>query len=206
MKKLSKLLVTALFCLSVAFAAVVPAFAATARVKNVKASVTASKVILSWSKASGVSGYQVQQYVKEKWQAVGTTAKTTYTVKKLTTGKTYKFRVRAYKKSGKKTVYGKASAAVSAKPSCIAPTNFKASVLSPSSAKFTWKAVPAANGYKLQKYDGKKWVDVSKTTATSLTVSKLSTGVAVKYRVLAFKTVGKKAVDGRASATITGQR
>lgn len=203
MKKLSKLLVTALFCLSVAFAAVVPAFAATARVKNVKASVTASKVILSWSKASGVSGYQVQRYVKEKWQAVGTTARTTYTVKKLTTGKTYKFRVRAYKKSGKKTVYGKASAAVSAKPSCIAPTNFKASVLSPSSAKFTWKAVPAANGYKLQKYDGKKWVDVSKTTKTSLTVSKLSTGVAVKYRVLAFKTVGKKAVDGRASAVLT---
>lgn len=203
MKKLSKLLVTALFCLSVAFAAVVPAFAATARVKNVKASVTASKVILSWSKASGVSGYQVQRYVKEKWQVVGTTAKTTYTVKKLTTGKTYRFRVRAYKKSGKKTVYGKASAAVSAKPSCIAPTNFKASVLSPSSAKFTWKAVPAANGYKLQKYDGKKWVDVSKTTKTSLTVSKLSTGVAVKYRVLAFKTVGKKAVDGRASAVLT---
>lgn len=203
MKKLSKLLVTALFCLSVAFAAVVPAFAATARVKNVKASVTASKVILSWNKASGVSGYQVQQYVKEKWQAVGTTAKTTYTVKKLTTGKTYRFRVRAYKKSGKKTVYGKASAAVSAKPSCIAPTNFKASVLSPSSAKFTWKAVPAANGYKLQKYDGKKWVDVSKTTKTSLTVSKLSTGVAVKYRVLAFKTVGKKAVNGRASAVLT---
>ena len=67
MKKLSKLLVTALFCLSIAFAAVVPAFAATARVKNVKASVTASKVILSWSKASGVSGYQVQQYVEGGW-------------------------------------------------------------------------------------------------------------------------------------------
>ena len=55
MKKLSKMIVTVLFCLSITFAAVVPAFAAVARVKNVKAEVTASKVILSWSKASGVS-------------------------------------------------------------------------------------------------------------------------------------------------------
>ena len=203
MKKLSKLLVTVLFCLSVAFVSVTPAFAATAKVKNLKASVTASKVILSWSKASGVSGYQIQQYVKEKWKAVATTTKTTYTVKKLTTGTTYKFRVRAFKKSGKKTVYGKASSAVSAKPVCIAPTSFKASVLSPTSVKFTWKAVPAASGYKLQKYNGKKWVDVSKTTATSLTVSKLSTGVTVKFRVLAYKTVGKKLVNGKVSATLS---
>ena len=197
------MLVTVLFCLSITFAAVVPAFAAVARVKNVKAEVTASKVILSWSKASGVSGYQIQQYSKNTWKSVGTTAKTTYTVKKLTTGTTYKFRVRAYKKSGKKTVYGKASAVVSAKPVCIAPTSFKASVLSPTSVKFTWKAVPAASGYKLQKYSGKKWVDVSKTTKTYLTLSKLSTGVTVKYRVLAYKTVGKKLVNGRASAALS---
>ena len=197
------MLVTVLFCLSITFAAVVPAFAAVARVKNVKAEVTASKVILSWSKASGVSGYQIQQYSKNTWKSVGTTAKTTYTVTKLTTGTTYKFRVRAYKKSGKKTVYGKASAVVSAKPVCIAPTSFKAAVLSPTSVKFTWKAVPAASGYKLQKYSGKKWVDVSKTTKTYLTLSKLSTGVTVKYRVLAYKTVGKKLVNGKASAVLS---
>lgn len=197
------MIVTVLFCLSITFAAVVPAFAAVARVKNVKAEVTASKVILSWSKASGVSGYQIQQYSKNTWKSVGTTTKTTYTVTKLTTGTTYKFRVRAYKKSGKKTVYGKASAVVSAKPVCIAPTSFKASVLSPTSVKFTWKAVPAASGYKLQKYSGKKWVDVSKTTKTYLTLSKLSTGVTVKYRVLAYKTVGKKLVNGKASAALS---
>ena len=197
------MIVTVLFCLSITFAAVVPAFAAVARVKNVKAEVTASKVILSWSKASGVSGYQIQQYSKNTWKSVGTTTKTTYTVTKLTTGTTYKFRVRAYKKSGKKTVYGKASAVVSAKPVCIAPTSFKAAVLSPTSVKFTWKAVPAASGYKLQKYSGKKWVDVSKTTKTYLTLSKLSTGVTVKYRVLAYKTVGKKLVNGKASAVLS---
>ena len=197
------MIVTVLFCLSITFAAVVPAFAAVARVKNVKAEVTASKVILSWSKASGVSGYQIQQYSKNTWKSVGTTAKTTYTVTKLTTGTTYKFRVRAYKKSGKKTVYGKVSATVSAKPVCLAPTSFKASVLSPTSAKFTWKAVPSASGYKLQKYSGKKWVDVSKTTKTYLTLSKLSTRVTVKYRVLAYKTVGKKLVNGKASAVLS---
>lgn len=197
------MLVTVLFCLSIAFAAVVPAFAAVARVKNVKAGVTASTVTLSWSKASGVSGYQIQQYSKNTWKSIGTTAKTTYTVKKLTTGTTYKFRVRAYKKSGKKLVYGKASATVSAKPVCIAPTSFKASVLSPTSVKFTWKGVSSASGYKLQKYSGKKWVDVSKTTKTYLTLSKLSTGVTVKYRVLAYKTVGKKLVNGKASAVLS---
>lgn len=203
MKKLSKLLVTVIFCLSIACAAIVPAFAAVAKVNGVKASVTASNVVLSWNKAKNVGGYQIQQYSKDKWKSIAKTTKTTYTVKNLTTGTTYKFRVRAFKTSGKKTTYGRASAAISAKPVCIAPKSFKATVLSPSSAKFTWKAVSSATGYKLQKYDGKKWVDVSKTTQTTLTLSKLATNVAVKYRVLAYKTVGKKVVNGKASATVT---
>ena len=120
MKKLARLLLTALLCLSIVLTAVTPAFAAVAKVKKLKATVTYNTVTLAWSKASGVSGYEVQRAYGKKWKTVGTTKKTTFRIKKLKTGTTYKFRVRAYKLSGKTKVYGSA-ATVSAKPVCAAP-------------------------------------------------------------------------------------
>lgn len=200
MKKLAKLLVTVLFCLGVAFAAVTPVFAAVAQVKNVKTSVTATTVTLSWNKVSGASGYVVQKYNGKKWKAIATTQKTKHTVKKLTAGTTYKFRVRAYKGSGKKIQYGKVSAAVSAKPVCIAPKTVSAVSASATSVKLSWSKLSNANGYLIQKKNSGKWVNVANTKNTSAVVSGLATNVEVKFRVRGYKTVGNKNVLGKAKA------
>ncbi len=203
MKKISKLFLSALLCLSIALTAITPAFAAGARVKKLKATVTYNAVTLSWQKMNNVSGYEVQQYVKKSWKKVGTTKRVRFTVKKLKTGTAYKFRVVSFKKSGKKVVYGKPSAAVSAKPACAAPKNLKAAVLSPTSAKLTWKKVNGATNYMVQKYNGKKWVKVASPKVNNLTVSALTPNVATKFRVRAVTRVGKKVVLGAISKAVT---
>ena len=196
------MLVTVLFCLGVAFAAVIPAFAAAKQVKNVKKAVTASSVTLSWNKSSGATGYAVQQYTGKKWKLVGSTTKTKYTIKKLKTGTTYKFRIRAYSGSKKNLKYAKASAVVSAKPVCMAPTTVSAVSASPTSVKLSWSKLSSATGYLVQKYDAatESWVKAATTKSTSITVSGLKTGTAVKFRVRGYTKVGSKNVYGIAKA------
>jgi hypothetical protein len=75
-----------------------------------KAKVGKKQIKITWEKSStkGISGYQVQyRIVGKKWttKKAGAKAKS-LTIKKLKFGKKYEVRVRAYKKSGGKTVYG----------------------------------------------------------------------------------------------------
>lgn len=81
------------------------------RVKNFKVekkSGTTAK--LSWKKIAGVEGYEVY-FCKAggKLKKIATTKKSNYTVKKLSKKAIYKFKIRAYKKSKGKTIYGKFS-------------------------------------------------------------------------------------------------
>lgn len=201
MKKLARLLLTALLCLGIVLTAVTPAFAAVAKVKKLKATVTYNTVTLTWSKASGVSGYEVQRAYGKKWKTVGTTRKTTFRIKKLKTGTTYKFRVRAYKLSGKTKVYGSA-ATVSAKPVCAAPKSLKAAVLSPATARLTWAKTAGASKYRIQKWNGKKWVNIATTANRFLNVSGLTPSVVAKFRVCALTRVGKKTVEGKYTSAV----
>ncbi len=204
MKRTAKFLVTLIFCIGVAFTAVTPAFAAIAQVKGVKAQVTYNTVTLSWNKASGVSGYEIQQYASSKWKAVATTKSRKYTIKKLKTGTTYKFRVVGYKTSGKKKKYGKASSSVSVKPVCTAPTSLASVQTSSTSVKLSWNKVSGASGYIVQQYKSGKWVSVGKNIkSTYFTVSKLTPDTSVKFRVYAYTTVGKKNIAGAVSKTLT---
>lgn len=69
------------------------------------------KVTLKYKKQTGVSGYQIYYSTKKNsgYRRAKTTSKTTYTLKK-TSKRSYYFKVRAYKKVGKKTLYGSFSA------------------------------------------------------------------------------------------------
>lgn len=78
------------------------------------------KVKLSWKKVSGASGYALyrynssqKKYVKFKTISSGSTV--TYTDTGRSMGKTYKYKIKAYKKANGKTAYSGASSAVSVK-------------------------------------------------------------------------------------------
>ena len=76
-----------------------------AKVTGVKLKNTAKrKVTITWSKVRDISGYQLCMSTKKNGKySVKTTTKTKYIKKKLKKGKTYYFKVRAYKKD----IYGK---------------------------------------------------------------------------------------------------
>ncbi|MDR1775744.1 MAG: fibronectin type III domain-containing protein [Actinomycetes bacterium] len=84
-------------------------------VKTKKASYR--KIKVTWSKRTGVSKYVVYRKVaKGAWKKVKTTGGTSYTTGRLTRGRTYYFRVRAYRN----TTLGKAYSAYSASAKRVA--------------------------------------------------------------------------------------
>lgn len=77
-------------------------------VPTLKATSSKGKVNLSWTNVSGESGYQVYYATKKSgtYKKLTTTKANVYKYsKKLTKGKTYYLKVRAYKKVGSKTIY-----------------------------------------------------------------------------------------------------
>ena len=73
-------------------------------------SVTAGKkcAVVKWSKVSGATGYKVYRATKKsgKYTCIKTVKTTSYKNTKLTKGKTYYYKIRAYRNVNKKAVYG----------------------------------------------------------------------------------------------------
>ena len=116
--KLKKLLVLFLAAVVAAVAFALPASAASLKAPT---SVTAevqneTSVKISWKKAANAKKYQVfySQKKTSGYKRYGTTSKTEMTVKKLKTGKTYYFRVKAVDADGKLSAYSKTVKAVPA--------------------------------------------------------------------------------------------
>lgn len=90
-----------------------------AKVKGLKASSKSSTVTLTWSKASGASGYQIyRRTLSGKYTKVATvkSGKTvSYKNTKLKKGTTYLYKVRAYQTKNGKTYYGDYTSAVKMK-------------------------------------------------------------------------------------------
>ena len=71
---------------------------------------------------------------------------------------------------------------------------FKAKSKSYNSITLQWNKNASATGYELQKWDGKKWVALTKITknsTTTYTVKSLKASTTYKYRIRAYKTIGK---------------
>ena len=171
--------------------AVISAAPKVAKVKSLKvSSVSASKVTLKWKKVSGVTGYRVYKYSskKDKYVYLGATKKTTYTDKELTAGKTYKYKVRAYKTKNKKKTYGAYSDAVKAVTEPAKVTGIKTEYLGATNVKLTWKKAKGASGYEVFIYDSKKKEYVSKGTVTKngCTLKNLTSDTKYKIRIAAF--------------------
>ncbi len=195
MKKTLKALVLMTFCICMIMSTMVMA-SAVGKVTGAKAtSVTYNSATLTWKKASGADGYEIQQYKSKKWttiKKIESASTVSYKVSKLTTGTTYKYRVRAYdKKLFNKYDYS-AYVNITVKPLPAKVTGLKASSTGYNSVKLTWSKVSGASGYVVQQYKSKKWVDLKTTSSNSLTVTGLTTDTSYSFRVRAYRTVSKK--------------
>ncbi|MGN1418923.1 MAG: fibronectin type III domain-containing protein [Acutalibacteraceae bacterium] len=92
---------------------------------------------------------------------------------------------------------------VTVKPKKV--SSFKQSAKTATSHTLSWNASKGAQKYRVYQYDekNKKWLAVSDTTKTSLTISKLTVGTKTGYMVKAYCTVGKKNIFSSASASVT---
>ena len=155
-----------------------------------------NSITLQWNKNTSATGYELQKWNGKKWVALTKITKnstTTYTVKNLKASATYKYRIRAYKTIGKATQYsGYKELSVNTNPSNM--SGFKAKSKSYNSITLQWNKNTSATGYELQKWNGKKWVALTKITknsTTTYTVKSLKASATYKYRIRAYKTIGK---------------
>ncbi|MCI5578572.1 MAG: leucine-rich repeat protein [Oscillospiraceae bacterium] len=175
-------------------------------VTGVKATSTADSITLTWNASAISTGYQVNIYKDGKWTAAGkTNAKTTsFTVKNLSPGTEYQFRVYslAYNIYSPKT-----AVKANTKPSPV--TELKASPSS-DSVKLTWNKSANADSYQVNIYKDEKWTMLGKTdgSTTSFTVNGLSPATTYQFRVYAlFNNVYSTAVSTKVTtkpAAVTG--
>lgn len=209
MKKSFKSLLSIILCVCM----LVPTFVFTSsaaslgQVTNLKASEnTSSSIKLTWSAVSGAKGYRVYLFNSKdgKWEFEKSTASTSTTISDLTSAKSYKFRVRAYKGTTTKT-YGDYSAAVATATAPVKVKNLAASSIKTTSLNLSWSAVSRATGYRIYVYDNNKaaWAKVGSTTKTSTSITGLTPSVKYKFKVRAFYNNGTKDYDGAYSDVLT---
>lgn len=145
--------------------------------KTAKVTANASKTTigLSWTPVTGADGYAVFVKSKGSWKKLGTTKKTSYTVKKLSEGKKYTFAIRACKLKNGKVSLAKSYTSFTAATKIRRPSTLSASQTS-STVTLSWSAVKNADGYRVYRKTSSGWTAVASTTKNLLSAKKLSSG------------------------------
>ena len=183
-----------------------------AKVTGVKLAGRAADALrVNWTKNANASGYIVEMYQGNKWVRVAkitSNATTTYRASGLKASTVYKFRVRAYKMSGKTAVYSAYSTELAARTNPSVMTGVKLSGRAADALRINWSKNASADGYIVEMYQGNKWVRVAKITSNSTTTFRkagLKASTVYKFRVRAYKMSGKTALYGNYSATVTAR-
>ena len=169
----------------------------------------ADALMINWSKNASADGYIVEMYQGGKWSRVAKITKnstTTFRKAGLKAGTAYKFRVKAYKMSGKTAVYGAYSATVAARTNPSVIKGAKLGGRAADALRINWTKNASADGYIVEMYQNGKWTRVAKITSNSTTTFKkagLKASSVYKFRVRAYKMSGKTALYGNYSATVT---
>ena len=157
---------------------------------------------INWTKNVSADGYIVEMYQGNKWVRVAKiTSGNTTTFRKagLSASTVYKFRVRAYKMSGKTALYGNYSATVTSRTNPSVMTGVKIGGKAKDALRVNWTKNASAQGYIVEMYKGGKWVRVAKITngnTTTFRKSGLAKNTTYKFRVCAYYMSGKTALYG----------
>ena len=156
---------------------------------------TQSTVSLDWKAVNGAKGYVVYRASSKSgtYKKIATTSISFYKNSKLKAGKTYYYKVRAYKKVNGKTKYSyysyvdKATTKKAMKVTLTNPT-LKVSQTSSHKVALSWDKVPNAEGYILYRSVGNDldFQQVTKTKNTSYTNALVKTGTTYYYLVEAY--------------------
>jgi uncharacterized protein YjdB len=155
---------------------------------------------ITWKTVSGASGYQLYRADSKTgtYTLIKDTGSKAFTDKGLVTGKTYYYKVRAYRQQGMKKVYGSFTDVVAAKPVPPVPSNVKLIKVSSGRISFTWNKVSSVSGYEVYRSSSKtRTFGKVKTTASLYFINYgLTKERTYYYKVRAYKIVGGKKVYG----------
>lgn len=156
---------------------------------------------VKWKAATGVNGYKIYRTDSNGKNKVfvGSTDKTSISVKKLNAGTTYKIKVVAYKNVGNKTLLGaENTASIVTKPAAL--RGLKTAKRKTTSIKLSWNKVTSASGYIIYRHNGKKYVQVGRIRSnktTCFTNTRLASGKSYKYKVTAYRISGNSRVENK---------
>lgn len=155
---------------------------------------TANAVKLTWNKTKNATGYIVYRYnaTAKKWSRITKVKNNVFTDKKLASGTTYKYAVKAYRtENGKEVLSPKYPNVITS--TLPATVNFK---LASARGKTVvmWSKTRGATGYVVYyKTSAKgKWYRVKVTKGTSYTNTKLRRGRSYYFTVRAYKNLNGK--------------
>ncbi|SHJ51954.1 C1 family peptidase [Hespellia stercorisuis] len=156
-----------------------------------------AQAVLNWTKTTGATGYQVYVYTKSgntytKKSTIRVNSGTATTVKSLSNGTTYYFRVRAYRAVGSQKGWSVYSA-YTACGTAPAKTSFTGVRGSAGKVAVTWKNVSGESGYQMQFRTSPRAAWGGTVTLKSNTVSYQKTGLkrgsTCYFRIRAYRTV-----------------
>ena len=174
-------------------------------VKNLSVTkVTSDSATLGWKAVTGAEGYFIYRYnsTTKKWVRISSATACKFTDKDLTSGATYKYRVRAYNKADNKYYLGNFTASVGAvtnpeRAECTAVSTKKGTVT------VSWEKL-AATGYEIVMSDtGEKNSYKLVTDTKNLTYNCKTTSTSLKFvRVRGYRVVNGVKQYGLYSKTI----
>ncbi len=168
------------------------------KVSGITTATNSNTVKLSWKTVKGATHYQVYMYEGGEWVRKATTKSLSVKIGDLSGGKTYTFKIRAYKKVSGEYYTGSFSSNTKATTKLPAPKNFKATS-GDKSIKLSWSKVSGADGYQVWLHDGKDWTDAKNTSKNSYTFSSLKSGVVYAFKVRAYINSSSKVYGSYAS-------
>ena len=167
-------------------------------------------VNLRWNKNTSANGYVLDKYDGSKWVTIKTftsNANTSFNVKGLKASTTFKFRLRAYKNFGSAKEYS-AFTYLNVNTRPYTTTGFKMKSAKKNTITLKWNKNISASGYCIEKWDGSKWVQIKRYTSNAnvtYTATGLKANTAYKFRIRAYKTIGKVNEYSAYSAVVTAR-
>ncbi len=165
-----------------------------------------NSIKLSWNAVPGAGAYILYRStsVTGTYSIVKCTTGTSYTNTRLTTGKTYYYKVRACSIVGSKVTYGSCSSIKYTKPIPATPTSVKAARASSSSIKVKWGTVRGATRYQVYRATSRtgKYTRIATTSSNSVTNKRLTKGKTYYYKVRAYHLEGSTKVYGNFSSVV----
>ena len=171
----------------------------------------ANALRINWNENALANGYIVEMYKGGKWTRVAKikdSNTTTYRATGLKAGTAYKFKVKAYVLYGDTPLYSDYSATVAARTNPSVVKGAKLTGRAADALRINWTKNTTADGYIVEMYKGGKWVRAAKITNNSTTTFRkagLKASTVYKFRVRAYKMIGKTALYGNYSATVTAR-